>query len=213
MVAHTKEEPRTLAEALASDDAADWRQAWDSEVKSLKGNGTWVLENLPEGRTVIGCRWVFKIKEDGRYKARHVAKGYAQAPGIDFNEIFALVAKFTTLRTLLALAAENDWELQGMDVKTAFLHSELAESIYMEIPAGLRPEGEYSPRLVCRLVKTIYGLKQALRAWYGKITTFFSEQGFCRSEEDYSLFVHDSAVSSYCYMLMTLSLQRQQKKE
>ena len=155
MVAHTKEEPRTLAEALASDDAADWWQAWDSEVKSLKDNGTWVLENLPEGRTAIGCRWVFKIKEDGRYKARLVAKGYAQAPGIDFNETFAPVAKFTTLRTLLALSAENDWELEGMDVKTAFLHSELAESIYMEIPEGLRSEGEYSPRLVCRLVKTI----------------------------------------------------------
>ena len=102
------------------------------------------------------------------------------------------MAKFTTLRTLLALSAENDWELEGMDVKTAFLHSELAESIYMEIPEGLRPEGEYSPRLVCRLVKTIYGLKQAPRAWYGKITTFFSEQGFYRSEEDHSLFVHET---------------------
>ena len=147
---------------------------------------------MPEGRTAIGCRWVFKIKEDGRYKAPLVAKGYVQAPGIDFNETFAPVAKFTTLRTLLALSAENDWELEGMDVKTAFLYSELAESIDMEIPEGLRPEGEYSPRLVCRLAKTIYGLKQALRAWYGKITTFFSEQGFYRSEEDHSLFVHEN---------------------
>ena len=191
MIAHTNEEPRTLEEALASDDAADWKMAWDSEVKSLNDNGTWVLENLPEGRKAIGCRWVFKIKEDGRYKARLVAKGYAQAPGIDYNETFAPVAKFTTLRTLLALSAENDWELEGMDVKTAFLHSELAELIYMEIPEGLKPEGEYSPRLVCRLVKTIYGLKQAPRAWYGNITTFLSEKGFYRSEEDHSLFVHE----------------------
>ena len=191
MIAQTKEEPKTLEEALAFDDAADWKMAWDSEVKSLNDNGTWILEDLPEGRTAIGCRWVFKIKEDGRYKACLVPKGYAQALGIDYNETFALVAKFTTLRTLLALAAENDWELKGMDVKTAFLHSKLAESIYMEIPAGLRPEGEYSPRLVCRLVKTIYVLKQSPRAWYGNITTFFSLKGFYRSEEDHSLFVHE----------------------
>ena len=97
MVVHTKEELRTLAEALASDDAADWQQAWDLEVKSLKENGTWVLENLPEGRTGIGCHWVVNIKEDGRYKARLVAKGYAQEPGINFNETFAPVAKFTIL--------------------------------------------------------------------------------------------------------------------
>ena len=192
MIARTNEEPRTLEEALASEDAADWKTAWDSEVRSLKDNGTWVLEDLPEGRTAIGCRWVFKIKEDGRYKARLVAKGYAQAPGIDFNETFAPVAKFTTLRTLLALSAENDWELEGMDVKTAFLHSELAESIYMQIPQGLKPEGKYSPRLVCRLIKTIYGLKQAPRAWYGKINSFFSEPGFYRSEEYHSLFVHEN---------------------
>ena len=192
MVARTNEEPRTLAEALALDDAADWRKAWDCEVKSLKDNKTWVLEDLPEGRTAIGCRWVFKIKEDGRYKARLVAKGYTQVPEVDYNKTFAPVAKFTTLRTLLALSAENDWELEGMDVKTAFLHSELAESIYMQIPEGLKPEGEHSPRLVCRLIKTIYGLKQAPRAWYGKINQFFSENGFCRSEEDHSLFVHES---------------------
>ena len=79
IIARTNDEPRTLEEALGSDDAANWKTAWDSEVKSLTDNGTWILEDLPEGRTAIGCRWVFKIKEDGRYKAPLVAKGYAQA--------------------------------------------------------------------------------------------------------------------------------------
>ena len=192
VMARTNEEPITLADALASPQSAEWKSAWESEVASLKENGTWVLENLPAGRKAIGCRWIFKLKEDGRYKARLVAKGYAQQPGIDYQETFALVAKFTTLRALLALAAENDWEIEGMDVKTAFLHSELAEEIYMEIPEGLRPEmGEgNSPELVCRLIKTIYGLKQSPRAWYGKINQFFEKNGFRRSEEDHSLYVH-----------------------
>ena len=130
--------------------------------------------------------------EDGRYKARLIAKGYAQLAGIDYQETFPPVAKFTTLRTLLALAAENNWEIEGMDVKTVFLHSELAEEIYMEIPKGLRPEegDKISPGLACRLIKTIYSLKQSPRAWYGKINEFFAKNGFSRSEVDHSLFVH-----------------------
>ena len=192
LVARTNEEPRTLAEALASQEATDWKRAWDSEVKSLADNETWVLEELPEDRTAIGCRWVFKIKEDGRFKARLVAKGYSQRLGIDYQETYAPVAKFTTLRILLALVNENDWELDGMDVKTAFLHSELAETIYMEVPEGIKTNKDDSPRLVCRLIKTIYGLKQSPRAWYGKIHQFFIANGFIRSEEDHSLYIHET---------------------
>ena len=83
MLAHPNEEPKTLATSLASSDAEQWRKAWDSEVKPLQDNGTWVIESLPESRTAIGCRWLFKITEDGRYKARLVAKGYAQEAGVD----------------------------------------------------------------------------------------------------------------------------------
>ena len=113
MLACTKEEPKSLAEALASDNATEQGIAWDSEVKSLKDNETWVLEHLREGRKTIGCRWLFKIKEDRRFKAHLVAKGYAQEAGIDFHETFAPVAKFTTLHMLLALSAENKWNLRG----------------------------------------------------------------------------------------------------
>ena len=160
----------------------------------MEDTGTWIIEDLPEGSTAIGCRWIFKRKEDGWYNQRLVAKGYAQKPGIDFHETFAPVAKFTTLRSLLALAAENDWEIEGMDVKTAFLLSELAEVIFMDIPEGLeqgiRKGAGDSPKQACRLIKTIYRLKQAPRTWYGKINLFFSECGFNRSEEDHSLYVH-----------------------
>ena len=196
MVARTIEEPQTLGDALASDESSEWLHAWESELKSLQDNETWVIEDLPHGTRAIGCRWIFKLKENGRYKARLVAKGYSQQAGIDYHETFAPVAKFTTLRSLLALAAENDWDIEGMDVKTAFLHGELEEVIYMEIPEGLEQkrrtvsESRDSPIRACRLIKTIYGLKQAPRAWYGKVNTFFSNSGFVRSEEDYSLYVH-----------------------
>ena len=157
LVARTTEEPRSLAEALASSEARDWKEAWDSEVESLEANGTWVLEELPADREPIGCRWIFKKKEDGRFKARLVAKGYSQHLGIDYQETYAPVAKFTTLRILLSLVNENDWELDGMDVKTAFLHRELEETIYMDIPEGILPNhraGDTS-RMACRLIKTI----------------------------------------------------------
>ena len=192
LVARTNEEPRTLAEALASPDATKWKRAWDSEVESLQANGTWVLEELPADRKAIGCRWVFKVKEDGRFKARLVAKGYSQRLGVDYQETYAPVTKFTTLRILLSLVSENNWELDGMDVKTAFLHSELTETIYMEIPEGIKSNAENTSRLACRLIKTIYGLKQSPRAWYGKIHSFFVQNGFIRSEEDNSLYIHET---------------------
>jgi len=119
------EEPVSLQEALQSENAVDWKAAWESELEYLRKNDTWVVEKVPTERKIVGCRWLFRRKEDGRFKVRLVAKGYSQEPGIDFKETFAPVGKFTTLRVLLALVAENDWELHSMDVKTAFLNGEL----------------------------------------------------------------------------------------
>ena len=188
-------EPETLTDALNSDERDKWRIAWESELASLSKNDTWVVEPLPQGRTAIGCRWVFKRKDDGCYKARLVAKGYSQILGIDYAETFAPVAKFTTIRLLLALSCENDWEIIGMDVKTAFLNSELEEQVYMEIPEGVSipaqsNQPQYRPRSVCRLLKSIYGLKQSPRAWYGRIHDFFTSNNFIRSESDHSLFIN-----------------------
>ena len=102
-----------------------------------------------------------KIKEDGRYKDQLVAKRYAQQAGVDNHGTFSPVVKFTTLQMLLALSVENDWVIEGMDLKTAFLHSELALFIYMKILEGLKLQKGNSPRMVHRLIKMIYGLKQA----------------------------------------------------
>jgi len=196
MMASVEEpEPQTLTDALNSAEKAKWKKAWESELSSLAQNQTWVLEPLPENRTAIGCRWLFKKKEDGRYKARLVAKGYSQKAGIDYEQTFAPVAKFTTIRVLLALSCESDWEVQGMDVKTAFLNSELEETVYMEIPEGVsiptgQPTIHYQQPMACRLLKSIYGLKQSPRAWYGRINNFFHSNNFVRSECDHSLFIN-----------------------
>lgn len=182
------EEPVSLEEALKSEDAVAWKAAWESELASLRKSGTWVVEKVPEKRNIVGCRWLFRKKEDGRFKVRLVAKGYSQEPGTDFNETFAPVAKFTTLRVILALVAENDWELHSMDVKTAFLNGELEEEIFMEYPEGVEEKPE--PGYACRLLKAIYGLRQSPRAWYQKINTFFTNHDFHRSTQDYSLYIN-----------------------
>jgi len=188
-------EPETLTDALNSAERVQWKMAWESELRSLADNNTWLVEPLPSDRTAVGCRWIFKKKGDGRYKARLVAKGYSQKAGIDYEQTFAPVAKFATIRVLLALACESNWEVRGMDVKTAFLNSELEETVYMQIPEGLSvPAAGFTvdsqQPLACRLLKSIYGLKQSPRAWYGRINSFFSSYNFIRSDADHTLFIN-----------------------
>jgi transposase InsO family protein len=186
-------EPTTYTEAMNAPDASKWEQAARDEYSSLMKNKTWRLVDLPQGRKVIGCKWVFKVKRNAlgevdRYKARLVAKGYSQSQGIDYNETFAPVAKFNSIRTLIALAAQYDLELHQMDVKTAFLNGNLEEDIYMEQPEGFAKKGQV--RKVCKLQKSLYGLKQAGRAWYQKIdSTLTTEMGFDRTHSDSCVYV------------------------
>jgi hypothetical protein len=174
-------EPRNFHEAMQSSEAKLWEDAANAEMQSIRDNKTWTLAPLPVGRTAIGCKWVFKVKlkSDGtidRYKARLVAKGYSQQEGIDFSETFAPVARFSSIRILLALGAHYDWEIHQMDVKTAFLNGDLEEEIYMQQPEGFIEKGKEN--LVCRLRKSLYGLKQAGRAWYEKIHAALINLGF-----------------------------------
>ena len=125
-------EPLTYREAMSRPDAKQWEIAMQEEIKSQMENGTWVLVNRPNNRRVVKCKWVYAIKSDGRYKARLVAKGFTQIEGIDFQETFSPVARYEAIRFLLAHAALDDWELEAMDIKTAFLYGELDEEIYME---------------------------------------------------------------------------------
>ncbi|RVW92969.1 Copia protein [Vitis vinifera] len=145
-----------------------WYNAMKDEMSSMKCNDVWDLVELPNGVKTIGCKWVFKTKKDSlgnieRYKAKLVAKGFTQKEGIDYTETFSHVSKKDSLRIILALVAHFDLELQQMDVKTTFLNGELEEEVYMKQPEGFpSSDGEL---LVCKLKKSIYGLKQASRQW------------------------------------------------
>jgi transposase InsO family protein len=187
-------EPVTLSEALA-EEPIKWRHAVVDELQSHKENGTWKRADLPPGKKAISTKWVFKFKTnaDGsrRYKARLVVRGFEQREGIDFEETFAPVAKFTTVRIMLALATHFDWEIEQMDVKTAFLYPEVEEEVYISIPEGykmLYPEDDEVGE-VLRLIKTLYGLRQSPLAWFRVLDRLFRSKGLSRSNEDPSLYI------------------------
>ncbi|KAL6345914.1 hypothetical protein AAG906_025194 [Vitis piasezkii] len=150
---------------------ANWRLAMNNEIKSIEKNQTWTLTELPAGAKKIGVKWVYKTKynEHGKidkYKARLVAKGYSQKYGVDYIEVFAPVARMDTIRMIIALAAQKNWTIFQLDVKSAFLHGELSEDVYG------------SEHLVYKLHKALYGLKQAPRAWFSRIEAHFIGEGF-----------------------------------
>ena len=162
------------------------------EIDALEQNQTWDLVPKPRDVKPISCKWVYKIKRrpDGsieRYKARLVARGFSQQYELDYDETFSPVAKLTTVRVLLAFAANKVWNLWQMNVKNAFLHGEMDREIYMIQPMGFQNQDH--PEHVCKLRKALYGLKQAPRAWYGKIAEFLTQSGYSVTPADTSLFV------------------------
>jgi len=158
------EDPLSYENATRS---AKWRDAMDSEIAAIRKNNTWEITDLPHGAKTVGVKWVYKTKlnergEVHKYKARLVAKGYTQQYGVDYIEVFAPVARMDTIRLILALAAQKGWSLFQLDVKSAFLHGELNEEVYIEQPPGYVIKG--AEKKVCRLRRALYGLKQAPRA-------------------------------------------------
>lgn len=180
--------PNSHGEAMRSSDKDKWIAAEKSEMESLQANSTWVLVPRPKGRKVVKNRWVYAIKHDGRYKACLVAKGFTQVWGQDYHETFSPVARFESLRYMFAHVALEDWEMESMDVKTAFLNGDLEEEIYMEQPEGWSVPGKES--WVCLLKKAIYGLKQASRQWNAKIHQSLLDQGFKRTYCDAGVYVY-----------------------
>lgn len=180
-------EPRSFAEAMKD---KRWRDAAGIEIVALEENGTWTVEHLPPGKHVIGCKWVFKIKFNAdvtveRFKARLVALGNKQVEGLDYFETFAPVIKMTTVRLFLKLACGRGWDLHQMDVHNAFLHGDLDEEVYMRLPPGFHaPE----KGMVCRLRKSLYGLKQSPRCWFSKFAKALFDYGFEQCGADHYLF-------------------------
>lgn len=188
------DDPQSYSEAMDSADAEQWKAACEDELESLRKAGVYELvpRSEADGR-VVTSKWVLKKKHhaDGsldRYKGRVVARGFTQVEGIDYSETFAPVAKFQSIRAILALAAAHNLELHQMDVKTAFLHGELDETVYMEPPQGANPPSG----MVWKLKRSLYGLKQAPRAWNKKLHVTLLELDFRRTLSDHSIYVKDS---------------------
>ncbi|KAK8593576.1 hypothetical protein V6N12_045653 [Hibiscus sabdariffa] len=176
-----QDEPKTYQEAVASPDSEKWLEAMRSEMDSMSENQVWTLVEPPEGIKPIGCKWVFKKKTDmdgnvQTYKGRLVAKGFRQIHGVDYDETFSPVAMIKSIRILLAVAAFHDYEIWKMDVKTAFLNGKLEEDVYMTQPEGFVTLED--ARKVCKLQRSIYGLRQASRSWA------IQEFGFIRNEDE-----------------------------
>jgi hypothetical protein len=171
-----------------------WQKAMDEEYDALEMNGTWNLCELPPGENLVGCRWVFVKKlnehnEVAKYKARHVAQGCSQEYGRDFEGTYAPVAKTSSIRSILAMAAVEDWELDNMDVDTAFLQSPVTEKIYVKQPKGYEKVGPSGKELVCQLLKSLYGLKQASRNWNKAIDQWLRAYGLQPSTADPCVYV------------------------
>jgi hypothetical protein len=183
-------DPKSVREAELSVYWAHWLAALYEELESLKAKGVYVeVDEIPPGRKPVDSKWVLHIKRDGdglisRFKARLVAKGFTQIPGQDFTYTFAPVARWESIRLLLAIAATYDWELRQIDVKTAFLNGPLDEEIYMRKPDILGPG-------FWRLLKGLYGLKQSGRMWYLELNERLKKIGLKRLESDWSVHIRN----------------------
>jgi len=181
-------EPSSFKEAV---EEPAWVDAMIEEYDSIVRNSAWEIVPRPVGKSVVGSRWIYKVKQaaDGsveKYKARFVARGFSQIEGIDYEETFAPVARYSSIRTILALSAQMGWHIHQMDVKTVFLNGVIEEEVYIENHEGFEI---FSSELhVCRLKRALYGLKQAPCAWYTWIDSYFTGLGFSKSEADLNLY-------------------------
>lgn len=181
--------PSSVEELRKRSDWPEWEAAIADEKASLVKNKTWTLTSLPPGKNLIDSKWIFKIKHNDvggidRYKARLVARGFSQRKGFDYDSTYSPVAGLTTLRVLLAIANQERMHLHQLDVKTAFLNGHLDQELYMRLPKEFDSGG-----LVAKLQKSLYGLKQASRAWNSRFHEFVSALGFRRSEIDNCLYI------------------------
>jgi hypothetical protein len=189
--------PKTVKQAMASPFAKEWAEATVEEWLSLVGNNTWTLVEKKPFMKVIPCKWVYTVKTDGngkldRFKARLVAGGHRQVEGLDYNETYAPVTKHATVRTLLSVAANRSWDVQQLDIKTAFLHGTVDTDVFMMQPPGF-VDGVQN---VVRVDKSIYGLKQAPRIWYELLNKTLENLGFVPMSADSSFWVKEDGYNT-----------------
>lgn len=182
-------EPKTVYKAL---EESRWVEAMQEELLQFKLQKVWVLCDLPDGMKVIGTKWVFRNKKDERgivirNKARLVAQGYTQEEGIDYEEVFAPLARIEAIRLFLDYASFMGFTVYQMDVKSAFLYGKIDEEVYVSQPPGF--EDPRHPNKVYKVVKALYGLHQAPRKWYETLATYLLNNGFHRGKIDQTLFI------------------------
>ncbi|GKA88869.1 putative ribonuclease H-like domain-containing protein [Tanacetum coccineum] len=185
----SQSEPRKVSEALEDE---SWVEAMQEELLQFKLQQVWVLVDLPNGAKVIGTKWVYRNKKDERgvvvrNKARLVAQGHRQEEGIDYDEVFAPVARLEAIRLFLAFASYMGFIVYQMDVKSAFLYGTIEEEVYVSQPPGFVDPDH--PKKVYKVVKALYGLHQAPRAWYATLSTFLEKHGYRRGTIDKTLFI------------------------
>lgn len=189
------EEPDNFDESAPHE---QWWRAMMDELQVIRGNNTWTLVDLPHGEKPIGRKWVFKLKKDAagtivKHKARLVAKEYVQRPGVDFEEVFALVAHLESVRVLLATATHRGCEVHNMDMKSAFLNGVPEEVVYVAQPPGFARRGEEEK--VYKLQKALYGLRQAPRTWNSKLDGSLASLGFTRSRTEHAVYMRGTGAS------------------
>ena len=203
---HLVPDPNSYKQAIKSKDNEHWKNAMCEEINSMYKNQAWKLVDPPKGASIVGCRWVYKKKLDNKgklvkYKARLVAQGFSQKYGSNFDEVYSPVVKFNSIRTLIAIAAAQNLHMQQLDITTAFLNGTLTEEVYMKQPEGFIDSDH--PEKVCKLYRSIYGLKQSPLVWNQTIDKFLKEKGFIQSSSDnciYTLFHQGSILFLALYV-------------
>lgn len=194
------EVPDNYEEAMKSVDASKWITSIKEELDAHQQNKTWTLVDKTPDMRIIGCKWVFRIKEESsgqRYKSRLCAKGYSQTKGIDYQETFAPTVRYDSIRLLLSEAAQHNLQIIQLDIKTAFLYGELEEDIYMAVPEGLTCK----TNKVCKLNKSLYGLKQSPRCWNSKFDSVLKKFGLVNSKADQCVYV-GTINGENCYLCL-----------
>ena len=200
-------EQESFEEGMEDEHKKKWIEAMEDEMKSLHENRTFKLVKLPKGKRALKNRWVLRIKHDEhnsnpRFTTKAVVKGFSQKKGIDLYEIFSPIVKMTSIHTVLGLAKSLDLEIEQMDVKTAFLHGDLEEEIYMEELEGFKEKGKKD--YMCELKKSLYILKQALIQWYKKFESIMGKQGYKKTTSYHCVsvqkFSYNDLIILLCYV-------------